>query len=206
MFEYLHLSLWWLVAWLAVVGAVDLLFIRWNEGHWRAAHTTDGRRPYGGVRRGRPRVEVRIRRDRCHDQPPSRPAARGPPDPGAIGRPAHPGGASPVTPGQLRPLPPHHERFVKERPGPLPMPAEDRRPGRWSANAGYPRRDPGSWPPSHHGCAISPKRAHHGHTTRTTAHDDRRHEIYGSPPIPEPRASTSQKLSWGQRRRELPGR
>jgi hypothetical protein len=34
MFEYLHLSLWWLVAWLAFVGVVELLFVRWNEGQW----------------------------------------------------------------------------------------------------------------------------------------------------------------------------
>lgn len=32
--EYLDTSLWWAAAWLAVVGVVELIFIRWNEGHW----------------------------------------------------------------------------------------------------------------------------------------------------------------------------
>jgi hypothetical protein len=34
MLEVLHTSLWWPAAWLVLVGVVELLFIRWNEGHW----------------------------------------------------------------------------------------------------------------------------------------------------------------------------
>jgi hypothetical protein len=35
MVEVLHWAWWWWVVWLGVVVAVELVFVRWNQGAWQ---------------------------------------------------------------------------------------------------------------------------------------------------------------------------